>query len=123
MLIAIGGGRLKSSLRAPEFLLRSALSMRQARRHPGNLFAGVNVADGMMFSLTAWESPVAMKEFARKAEHLNALQSCVRLTEWYRFHHYLCRSTPVWDDALTRWRDMTFPRSVKEGLEIVAVPQ
>ena len=123
MLVAIGGGRLRTPFSAPEFFLRSMASLREAKRHPGNLFAEVWRDDGVLFSLSAWEDVPAMRDFARSGQHLKAMTATGRLTTGFRFHHYESDVMPDWSDALARWRDAAMPGGGKERLEIGAIPQ
>ncbi|MDJ0824889.1 MAG: hypothetical protein QNJ16_05235 [Rhodobacter sp.] len=95
---------MKPGLRLVEFSLYIAPSLRQARRAQGCLFAEVRPADGRYFSLTAWESPAAMKRYARSWPHRIAMARAAVLATESRFHHFHAEGPPDWTDALARWR-------------------
>lgn len=103
MLVSIGGLKVKSVFHAPYFFLLAAPSLRQAQEADGNLFSQVKGAQGRQFSLTAWESPAAMKVYAKSGAHARAMAAAARVASDGYFHFYHSDALPDWGDALARW--------------------
>jgi hypothetical protein len=103
LVIAIGGLRLRHWALAPAFNFYAVPAFLDARRAPGNRFADARFVDGRHFSLTAWESPRAMRDYALSPRHARAM----RATSWLGagpFAHYSSEHLPTWDEALAVWR-------------------
>ena len=103
-LAAIVGTRLKTWRKAPVFFWHSLRSLQQARQAPGQIWAGITARDGVLFSLTVWDSPAAMRAYALTGAHLAAMKAAPRLVKTVRLHHFPCASIPDWNEALDRWR-------------------
>ena len=102
-LIAIGGIAVKNRFRSLEFSRYVGPSLRQARMAEGCLFAAVRPHDGRYFSFTAWDSPAAMKRYARSGPHRRAMARASVLSSDSRFHHFHADELPDWSEALDRW--------------------
>ncbi len=103
MLVSIGGLKVKSALHLPYFFMLAAPSLRQAQSFDGNVFAQVKSTQGRQFSLTVWETPAAMKVYARSGAHGRAMAAVARVARDGYFHFYQSDELPEWDDALARW--------------------
>jgi len=102
-LVAIGAAKLLYWWDNTRFALITALSLRQARRAPGNLRASVFPHAGHYFSLTVWQHPSDMQAFASSGAHRFALKMADRLTETSRFHVYASPKMPTVSNALAAW--------------------
>ena len=103
-LIAIGGIVVTHPLKRIEFSLYILPALRQARSADGNRFAAVTARHGVHFSLTAWDSPAAMKRYARSRPHRLAMLRAPRLADFSQFHHWHADAMPDWEEAIDRWR-------------------
>jgi hypothetical protein len=99
----IGGFRLHHWSLTPLFSAYAVPAFLQARNAPGNRFADARFVDGRHFSLSAWESPRAMRDYATSARHARAM----RAARWLGsgpFAHYVSDDLPTWEAALAVWR-------------------
>lgn len=103
-LAVIGGLRVKSALRWPEFFLLTMGSLVQARRAPGVLSAQVFPEEEGFFSLSVWESPAAMKRYATSGAHGRAMRRSARVAVVFPFHHFPCDDIPTPQQAVQLWR-------------------
>lgn len=102
MIIAIGGFRLHHWSLGPAFSFYAVPAFLEARRAPGNLFADSRVMDGRHFSLSAWESPRAMRDYATSGRHARAMRAAAWLGSG-PFAHYVSDDVPTWEKALAVW--------------------
>ncbi|RII37922.1 hypothetical protein DL237_14710 [Pseudooceanicola sediminis] len=106
MFIAvIGGLRVRSALRAPEFFFLTMGSLVQARRAEGVLHASVFPATEGFFSLSVWDSPASMKRYAQSGAHKRAMIRSGRVAVVFPFHHFPCTAIPTQQAALQMWRE------------------
>jgi hypothetical protein len=103
VIIAIGGFRLHHWSLTPAFNFYAVPAFLQARRAPGNLFADARFVDGRHFSLSAWDSPRAMRDYAVSGRHARAMRAAAWLGSG-PFAHYASDGLPNWDEALAVWR-------------------
>ncbi len=102
LIVAIGGFRLRHPMLGPAFSFFAVPAFMQARRAPGNRFADARFVDGRHFSLSAWESPQAMRAYAVSGPHARAM----RAASWLGsgpFARYTADAPPDWDEALAVW--------------------
>jgi hypothetical protein len=103
LIVAIGGFRLRHWSLGPAFNFYAVPAFLEARRSPGNRFADARFVDGRHFSLSAWESPRAMRDYATSGRHARAM----RAASWLGsgpFANYVSDDLPTWDEALAVWR-------------------
>jgi hypothetical protein len=103
LIVAIGGFRLHHWSLTPLFSAYAVPAFLQARNAPGNRFADARFVDGRHFSLSAWESPRAMRDYAISGRHARAM----RAARWLGsgpFAHYASDAPPSWEEALAVWR-------------------
>ncbi|MDJ0629921.1 MAG: hypothetical protein QNJ44_16805 [Rhodobacter sp.] len=106
-LIAVGGIVVTQPLKRIEFSLYILPVLLQARRAHGNLHAEVTFRDDIHFSLTAWNSPAAMKRYAQSLPHRLAMARAPRLADFSQFHHWHADNAPDWTEAIDRWKQAT----------------
>ena len=104
MLVAIGGGPMKSSFVSPVFFWFASSSLREARQARGCQMATVFQNPVGYFSLTVWDAPADMKRFAASGLHARAMRIERRLFKWSYFHHYQTDEMPTQKDAFSRWK-------------------
>ncbi|MEL7215072.1 MAG: hypothetical protein AAGJ96_03935 [Pseudomonadota bacterium] len=103
MLVAVGGVRFKGAWATAPFYLLAAPSLMQARRTVGCVFAETTTETGVVFSITGWDSPAAMKRYARAWPHRLAAWSTPYLTASDRFFHFYAAERPSLAEAISRW--------------------
>jgi hypothetical protein len=99
LLVAIGGFRLHHWALGPAFQFYAVPAFLQARSAPGNRFADARVVDGRHFSLSAWDSPQAMRAYATSGRHLRAMRAARWLGDG-PFAQYTTDDLPTWEEAL-----------------------
>ena len=105
-IVAIASLRPRPGVRFAGLALLSALSLVQARLSPGCLLARAFPSDGRLLSMTVWDSPAAMKRFARSGPHRLAMRLSGRLAVVDRFVHYQTASLPTVEEGRMRWREL-----------------
>lgn len=105
-LVAIGSLRPRRGGRLAVLAVLSALSLVQARLSRGCVQARAFPVDGQLLSMTVWDSPAAMKRFARSGPHRLAIRLSGWLAETDRFVHYQTGRPPTVEEGRMRWRQM-----------------
>ena len=102
-IVAVGGIRMKSMFHRIRFQMLATRAFAQSRSAPGNLMTKVRPRDGMMFSLSVWDSRESMAQFAHSGAHKQALAETEWLSSWWHFHRYEADEIPTWDEAFAAW--------------------
>ena len=103
LICAIGGFRLHSPLLMPAFQVFAVPSFAQSSGAEGNRLTDARFVDGRYFSLSAWDSPAAMRAYAKSGAHARA----VRASSWLGsgpFTFFTSLTPPTWEEALEKWR-------------------
>jgi hypothetical protein len=101
--VAVGGGQPKRRWHLIPFQFYTSRALSQARKAPGNVFAGVIRRRGCYLSVSVWETPADMKRYARSGAHATAHKASAWLVAWFRFHHYQTDEIPTIRAASDVW--------------------
>jgi len=75
MIVTIAELRCKSYWKLPELILLSMKVAKQAKRAPGNISSYIRAKGLKANTLTAWESPEALKSFRNFGHHKQAMKA------------------------------------------------
>lgn len=71
----------------------------QAKRSPGFVKMKNTGWWRLHYTLSAWESEAAMKQFARNGAHLDAMKQSAKLSHEIRTHVFEATALPDWTEA------------------------
>jgi len=99
MVITVTSIRLRSVWGYFRLSLFGLKIMRQLRAQPGFLKLRNTGFGYWHYTLTAWESAEAMKDFVRSGAHLIAMKSSRALSTEIRTYTFMADSMPSWKEA------------------------
>ena len=102
MHISITGLKINSFLHYPVFYYHATRCLKQAKAAQGNLYAGVNIINGIHHTLSAWQSTDAMKMYAFSGAHKQAIQVFRRIATG-KILSYQADTIPAWDEVHHLW--------------------
>jgi hypothetical protein len=108
--------RVRSALRLPQFYWHSFRSMRQARRARGFLGGRVlGEADRTFWTVTAWESAEAMREYRNADAHGRAMPKLLEWCDEASVAHWEQEGAelPTWHEAHARMAAEGRPSKVR----------
>ncbi len=102
--VSITGLRLRSPWHIFRFFRHAALSLRQARRAPGNLHTDVKTINGVRHTITVWEDEKAMRRFLYRGAHAKAIRAFPEIAEGKTFG-FETTEVPDWDEVHALWQE------------------
>ena len=106
--ISITGFTLKSNLYMPKFMMYSIPAARQAAAAEGNVFSEQSYIDGVLHTLSAWESKADMRRYMLRGAHAKAMkltQEIGNLDYGTKTYGYESNRIPTWDEAIAIWHE------------------
>ncbi len=101
--VSITGLKIKRGWPTLRFWWLTVPAMRQAKSAPGNISADARLVDGVMHTLSVWESKAAMRAYMLKGAHKRAMLA-TRSIGTGSTHGYDTAAAPDWTEALSIWR-------------------
>jgi hypothetical protein len=103
--ISITGLEVASYWMFPRFMSLTMPAIQQARVAPGNVRADTNRIDGIMHTLTAWNSRDEMLKYVRSGSHLEAMKNTKKVASYAKTYSYESDTIPTWPEARKLWEE------------------
>jgi hypothetical protein len=103
--ISITGLEVASYWTFPKFMTLTMPAIQQARVAPGNVRADTNRIDGIMHTLTAWNSREDMLKYVRSGAHLEAMKNTKKVASYAKSYSYESDTIPTWPEARKLWEE------------------
>jgi CMP-N-acetylneuraminic acid synthetase len=103
--ISITGLEVASFWMFPRFMSLTIPARQQARVAPGNVQADTNRIDGIMHTLTAWNSREDMLKYVRSGAHLEAMKNIKKIASYAKTYSYESDTIPTWAEARKLWEE------------------
>jgi hypothetical protein len=104
-LVSITGLEVASVWLFPRFMTLTIPALSQARVAPGNVHAETNRIDGIMHTMTAWESREDMLRYVRSGAHLEAMKNLKKVASYAKTYTYESDTIPTWPEARRLWEE------------------
>jgi hypothetical protein len=102
--VSITGLRIKSVWHYLTFARHAVPCKQEAKSTPGNVFTDTKLVDGVLHTLTAWESKTAMIKFKFSSAHKQAMAVFPTIATG-KTYGYWTDEIPNWDAALVIWQE------------------
>eukprot|EP00980_Cylindrotheca_fusiformis_P011341 scaffold2619_cov129-Cylindrotheca_fusiformis.AAC.19 len=104
--ISVTGLTLKSYIYYPKFMLYTIPCVIEAKKTDGNVSTKTTARNGVLHTLTVWESKMAMRKFMVAGAHRKAMAitAAVADLDKTKVYGYESDTIPDWDEAIQIWK-------------------